>query len=366
MEYLVTNQTYKKHLFSQMTQLIASEHELVAVRYIKLGQQTVRVICYATEVLKQIEQQLTYTLRNGAEHFDATIIAWQEKDIPHFLSKINERFDLRKNLHLRLDMLLCRQFYIRLRENEHLSSTFVEVDDKAGRIRAYDENTKTHYVAWRSTDVADLMKDGHLFVQQLYRICNTPTRHLVHGAVAGISGNGVLFCARGGRGKSTLTVKALIDGFDYVSDDYLLLDSINNQLTASPIYSIITLSAKMYKEMADDFSGEFIAKNARGDKSVYNIAAYHKQFKTYYPIKMLMFPHIVADNKPSVVPMPKGQAITQMIHSTIMQTGDIYNTATVKKLLGFLKNYPCYQINLCPDIAENTQCLRQFLTTIKE
>jgi len=150
-------------------------------------------------------------------------------------------------------MLLCRQFYIRLRENEHLYSTFVEVDDKAGRIRAYDENTKTHYVAWRSTDVADLMKDGHLFVQQLYRICNTPTRHLVHGAVAGISGNGVLFCARGGRGKSTLTVKALIDGFDYVSDDFLSPDAADKSVEPKdePYWGLFTGAVLMRKSLFD-------------------------------------------------------------------------------------------------------------------
>ena len=365
MEYLVTDKAYKKHLFEHMQDLIATEHKSVIVRYLNLGKQIVRILCYTPEILAYIEQQLTYTLQKDVAHYDATVIAWQETDMRHFLGKINERFDLRKNLQLRLDIILCRQFYIRLRENAHISSTLVEVDEKAGRLRAYDENNKTYYVAWKSINIADIMQDGHLFVQQLYHICNTKSRHLVHGAVAGIDNNGVLFCARGGCGKSTLTVKALLDGFDYVSDDYLLLDKTANKLTASPIYSIITLSPKMYDAMRNEFKGEFVANNARGDKYVFNISTYHRQFKTDYPIKMLMFPHIMAVDKPSIVQVSKGKAITQLIHSTIIQTGDIYNTTTVRKLSDFLKNYPCYQINLCPDIEENTRYLRNFLMSHK-
>lgn len=366
MEYLVTNSAYKKHLFEKMYQLVAAEHGAASVRYLCLGNQIVRILCYAPEILQQIDKQLTYIVRESADNFDATIIAWKETDIRHFLGKINEQFDLRRNLRLRLDILLCQQFYIRLRENMHLNSVLVEVDEKVGRIRAYDNDSRTYFVAWRSMDMADLMQDGHLFVQQLYHICNMPTRHLVHGAVAGINGRGVLFGARGGRGKSTLTVKALLDGFEYVSDDYLLLDKTENELTASPIYSIITLSPKMRTTMGSDFIGEYLSENARKDKGVFNIAAYHKQFRTDYPIKMLMFPHIVPDAESSIEPVDKGQTITQLIHSTVLQTGDIYNTETVCKLLNFLKGFSCYQINLCPDIAKNVQCLRQFLTNYKE
>jgi hypothetical protein len=366
MEYLVTNSAYKKHLFEKMYQMIAAEHDTASIRYLWLGNQVVRVLCYAPEILQQIDKQLTYVVRESADNFDATIIAWQEADIRHFLGKINEQFDLRKNMRLRIDILLCQQFYIRLRENMHLNSVLVEVDDGAGRIRAYDNDSKTYFVAWRSMDMADLMQDGHLFVQQFYRICNTPKRHLVHGAVAGLNGVGVLFGARGGRGKSTLTVRALLDGFDYVSDDYLLLDKTDDELTASPIYSIITLSPKMSTIMGTDFVGDYLSENARKDKGVFNIAAYHKHFRINYPIKMLMFPRIVPDAKPSIEPVDKGQTITQLIHSTILQTGDIYNTKTVRKLLNFLKEFPCYQINLCPDISENVQYLRQFLTNYRE
>ena len=364
---MIKNSAYKKQLFAGITKYVEKKYKLAAVRYIRLGYQVIRVLCYAQEILLQMGKQLTYTMSETAKNYDATIIAWQEQDIRHFLGEINEQFDLRKNMRLRLDMLLCRQFYIRIRENTHINSTLVEVDEHAEHIRAYNEDAKTYYVAWRTTTAENLMQDGHLFVQQLYHICNTPTRHLVHGAVVGINGNGVLFCARGGRGKSTLTVKALLDGFEYVSDDYLLLDKTkDDKLTASPIYSIITLSPKMHSLMADEFAGEFIAKNARGDKSVFNIAAYHKQFKSNYPLNMLMFPQIVADNGPNIKPMHKGRAVTQLIHSTITQTDDIYNTSTLRKLLGFLKDLPCYQIDLSSDIAENTRCLRQFLTVFEK
>ena len=74
---------------------------------------------------------------------------------------------------------------------------------------------------------------------------------MVHGDIVGLNDNGVLFCARGQRGKSTLVVLSMIDGFEYVSDDYLTLEKENDKLYAHPIYSIITLSPRMYNELFD-------------------------------------------------------------------------------------------------------------------
>lgn len=364
MEYVISSAQQKRDFFDFIKGRIKNNEIPSAVKYICFNNVTVRVLCYTEQIILLLKQQFTYVLRDNADKFDATVVVWEEPEPRYFLAPFGAQFDPRKNIQLRLDNVLFRNFYIRIRENPNSNSVFAEVDENAGKISACDLLENTYYVGLKSFATEDIIKWGHLFVHQLYKICSTPTTHLVHGAVIGLNGNGVLLCARGGGGKSTLTVNALLNGFEYVSDDFLILQKESGSLYASPIYSIITLSPKMYSAMYERFQGKFISDNSRLDKYVFNIAAYHKQFQDKYPIKMCMSLSICPNLKePKIIVGNKGPAITRLIHSTISQNGDIYNTTTVKKLLDFIKPLPSYHINLCPDIEKNTQCLRKFLTS---
>ena len=364
MEYIIGSENQKRNFFAY-TEKYVSNFSPLSVKYICLNNITVRVLCRTEDILPLLKQQFTYTLKNTAEKYDATIAVWHEKEPRYFLAHFDEQFDPRKNIRLRLDNVLFKNFYIRIRENINSGSVFAEIDENAGKIGIYDFANKTFYIGLKSFANEDIIKWGHLFVQQLYRICSSAATHLVHGAVVGIKGNGVLFCARGGGGKSTLTVNALLNGFDYVSDDFLILQKENNSLYASPIYSIITLSPKMYATMYDKFDGKFISNNSRLDKYVFNIAHYHRQFYDKYPIKMCMSLNICNIKEPEISACNIGPAATRLIHSTIKQNADTYNTSAVKKLSDFVKYLPCYQFNLCPDIEKNTQYLRNFLTSEK-
>ena len=366
MEYVIGSPQQKKDFFDFINRRIKDNGVPLTLKYICLNNVTVRVLCYTEKILLLLKQQFTYVLRDNADKFDATIVVWEEPEPRYFLAPFSAQFDPRKNIQLRLDNVLFHKFYVRIRENMNGNSTFMEIDENTGSINAYDAQKNTYYIGSKSVLDDDIIKIKwcHLFVLQLYRICATPTTHLVHGAVIGLNGNGILLCARGGGGKSTLSVNALLDNFEFVSEDFLVLQKEKGNLYASPIYSVINLSPKMYAAMYERFQGKFISNNTRLDKYVFNIAAYHKQFRDKYPIKMCMSLSICPNMKePEIIAGNIGPAITRLIHSTISQNEDIYNTTAVKKMLDFIKPLPCYHINLCPDIDKNTQCLRNFLTS---
>ena len=171
-----------------------------------------------------------------------------------------------------------------------------------GFFIANDYETNNYYYGIKDLAPEEFIKEGHVFVQFINNIIKTPTSNLAHGAVIGLNGNGILICARGQRGKSTLSVLSMMRGFEYVSDDYLMLhQNDKGELLSSPIYSIITLSPEMYNRLYDDMEGSrFISNNARKDKYVFNISNFHKQFRKNYPIKICMFPEIVSDPEPSI------------------------------------------------------------------
>lgn len=365
MDFVVSDIKQRRRLFEFMADKIYRSSDFMAVRYLELTGYCVRVIIFSEEVLQQIEQHLSYVLRMTAAKYDATVVIFKEVNTVSFWAEASEQFDLRRSQKLRLDFVFARGFYLNFLTDNRVSSSFMTVDNNRGLINAYDEEHNTVYFGARDLRPEEFIKYGHALIKPLYRFSSLPNRHLVHGAAVGVNGTGALICARGQRGKSTLTVNALLHGFDYVADDYLLLDREGDKLFASPIYSIITLSPYMYQRMYNDFKGKFVSTNARFNKYVFNIEAYHKQFKEHYPIKVCLFPNICADKEPSIVPFKKGRAIAQMIHSTINQNSDDYHTKTVKKLVDFLMPFEFYQINLCLDIDKNTQCLYDFLKTYK-
>lgn len=332
----------------KILEYIKSNNSYEKILYLDLGVKVVRLVCYCDKFIPHIKRQLTYSLRENSEKYDATIVLWHEPELEKIYSH--------------------KELFRFIADDEPLDDfyDFVVYDTT---IRFYIPETETYYHGMKNLDLEGFAQEGHAFVQLLYKILKTENTNLVHGACVGLDDKGILFCARGQRGKSTLTVLSLLDGFEYVSDDYLTLEKNGENLYAYPIYSIITLSPRMYDEMYDKLDGtRFISNNARKDKYIINISNFHNRFKSKYPIKLCMFPEIVSDSKPSIClcsQQEKGRAVTHIIHSTVLQMMDMFDADMMKKLIGMLNGFEFYKINLCNDIYKNVECLRKFLREYK-
>ncbi len=373
--------------YLQKTQnYIKENHPLVCDKYVRLGSKVVKLACHSQEFIPLIKKQLSYVLQDHEENCGATVILWREKDCAAFIkSLVEDHFKTR----IRLQRLIFkndnfdfeivdqvdeqRQIISKVSFIDGVIKNFEVIDSSyskhnpvirvygvGGIITIYDQRTNTYFYGVNDLNPEEFIKQGHIFVQIFNKIAKTENTALVHGAVVGIDNKGVLMCARGQRGKSTLAVLAMMRGFDYVSDDYLVLEQEGSELYSYPIYSIITLSPRMYNELYDDLKGKFVSNNARRDKYVIDVQNYHDAFRDKYPIKVCLFPQIVDDATPSIVPCKKGRAIAQLVHSTIIQLEDKHDIKTIKKLISFIKDFDFYQINLCADIQANVECLRKF------
>ena len=346
--------------------LYLSSKEQKFIKYVDLGCTVVRLVGYSDEFLPHIEKQLTFVLRDSAPKYDATLILWKETDFDNLIPKVSQKFNPRTNMRLRIDMLYKKNTSLDwlsiIDKNFSKTKPLIEIQRLRGFFIGNDYETNTYYYGVKNLEPEEFIKEGHLFVQFFNNILKTPVSNLAHGAVIGLNGNGILMCARGQRGKSTLAVLSMIKGFEYVSDDYLILHKKENELLSSPIYSIITLSPKMYNELYDYLDGSrFVSNNARKDKYVFNISNFHDRFRMNYPIKICLFPEIVTDKEPSIHPCEKGRAICQLIHSTLMQTQDLNDNKTVKKMMDMVKDFEFYKFNLCHNIEKNTEFLRDFM-----
>ncbi|MDR1946374.1 MAG: hypothetical protein LBQ51_04320, partial [Desulfovibrio sp.] len=281
------------------------------VKYLDLGTHIVRLVNYSREFTPHVEKQLTYVLKDDAPRYDATLVIWRETDIASLSAGLEDRCNPKRNPRLRVQQLATGHIPDWELENlRHLivfderysrHHPLINVDIWARIVSAHNPETSTYYYGVENLEPEEFIKQGHIFVQTFNKILKTPSTALVHGALVGLDGKGILFCARGQRGKSTLAVRAMLDGFDYVSDDYLVLGRDATGLYAWPIYSIITLSPMMYGDMYYALDAKFVSNNARKDKYVFNIAAYHHRFARRHPVALCMFTQIVPDSEPGIV-----------------------------------------------------------------
>ena len=344
------------HLRSFLEPLMADAESF----YIQVGGiKTVRVLSCDPEAAPMIRRQLAWSLTEPVPSPDATLVLWREKVDASFHQRVLgigvEDDGSGDNL------------ILALREGDGIQP-FGEVSYENHTANLTDGDCSFYCV--ESFAAEEWIKEGHLFVHWLYRLADTPTSHLVHGACIGLDGQGILLCARGQRGKSTLAVTAMLRGFKYVSDDYLILEKSAEALAASPIYSIITLSPRMYTALYDDLDkARFVCNNARKDKYVFDISGYGSALRRAYPVRLCIFPEIEPSLTQAVIEpcsaVQKGRAITHLVHSTVLQMQAQGDAGTVRKLIAMLQDLPFYSMRLCPDIYANVETLREFLLSCR-
>ena len=324
----------------KLLEYIENKSQKPTTLYVDLAIKTVRIICYQDEFIPHLKKQLTYTLSEGAPKYDATIVIWQEDNI--------------------LGLYEDESLYY---ENNDLSKgiTYITFSYTKSAITLYAPENEIYFYGVKYNEPEEFT---HIFSKIFSMILKTEKTNLVHGACAGLNNQGILMCARSGGGKSTLSILSLLEGFEYVSDDLLTLEKEGENLYAYPIYSVITLSPKMYNEMYDKLEGARFVSNhsAQKNKYVLNIKNLHGQFRKKYPIKFGLFLEFTKEENPSLTKCTqaeKGNAITRLVHSTVFQMMDREDTQEIKKLIGMLNGLKFYKISLCNNIYKNVECLRK-------
>ena len=364
----IKSDTERKQYLSALDSYIKKNNMEECSLFVQLGSKVVRIICYSSDFIPHIEKQLTYTLREPTDNFEATLIVWNETDFPALhdsFSSANPHLKMKE----RIQQLVAKKYnainkdpivFLFMDNDYSLHDPLIFGDEVNGIIRAINNETNTYYYGIKNLEPEEFIKHGHIFVQQFNKIVKTDTAGLVHGALVGVNNRGVLICAYGNKGKSTLSILSMLNGMDYVSDDYLILEKEGDKLYSYPIYSIVTLTPFMYNKLYSEFQGKFISNNARKNKYVFNIENYHNKFCTKYPVEICLLPEIVGGDTPTIVECNKGRPITQLVNSTIRQMGDRHDIRTVQKLMGFVKNFKFYQLNLSDDIRANVKCFKEF------
>ena len=338
---------------------------------------TVRIVVTDKQALGLIDRELRWVMTDPVPDPGATVYLIQDDNVDDFFVRVMGMHQLK----------------------EIGDFNLISVSDESGKLYGGDAGTRPIYYPYaqhnreeRTIHIADgddyyfvtesyrpedWIQKGHIAVQLLFRALNTRSNScLVHGACVGLEGKGILMCARGNMGKSTLAVTAMLDGFEYVSEDYLVLEKEESGgLFASPVYSIITLSPRMYNNLYDKMDmARFVGISHFKGKYVFDMYSCQDRLRRHYPVRACLFPEISPEaTEPSVVPLnlaEKGRAITHIAHSTLFQMWSKglkqkqNDQETIIKIIGMVRDMDFYKIILTPDIHSNAECLRSFVLSL--
>ena len=314
------------------------KRDSVITKYLDLGIKIVRLQIAYKEFLPHLELYFSCSLKDNVDRYDETIYVWKD-DIQAYIS---EQYNKSKWISV-----------------SHQNQLYIRIDLENKIINVENPEEKKYYFIAEDFSYDFLSKQGHLFVKSISQIVRTSDSALVHSAAVGIDNKGILICAMGGSGKSTLSVSCLMNEFQYVSDDYLILNKVNNDLYAHPIYSMITLSEQIYKQMGS-LKSRFMCNNYNNTKYVLNISDYDNVI-TKLPVRAVVFPKICNVEEPTVEKTNKNRAVTQLVYSTALQMDKDKDAQYIKLLISFVKDLEFYQINLSKDLDKNVKILKQFV-----
>ncbi|MBQ6592131.1 MAG: hypothetical protein IJH98_04495 [Solobacterium sp.] len=224
-----------------------------------------------------------------------------------------------------------------VRDNRH-RETFVCFPAGEGFPRAYANKPFVNEMQW--------------WLQDRYLI--------MHAAAVGIDGTGALITAPSGQGKSTLALACLLEGMDYLAEDYVLINR-GGPLKGYPIFAtgnMTTDSLRLIPEMEKNI----LYFDDERQKYLVDLTPYTEQFRDGMLLKCIIYPHLTDDDVPSIERSTSVHPFVSAVTAAAKQIKSQKQTSDSFRLLfRRLKDLPAYEMRLTPDVRKNAAALKQFL-----
>ncbi|WP_141500881.1 hypothetical protein [Paenibacillus luteus] len=228
---------------------------------------------------------------------------------------------------------------------------------RSTEMEGADYIRKTYYFCRQAgTDYDDCML-GHPLIRCFYFWAEQESLLILHSAAVGFNHKGVLISARGGAGKSTLSVSCLLEGLDFVADDYVMMREVGER-KALPLYTMVGLNSDMYQILKPNMP-VIKTEEKRNGKKFFDASAY--PFQEELPIKAILCPTVTEGSEPMIVPTDRGSVLVKLVHSSVSQIGGRRDTEMVKRMMDRLKDLPVYEFRLSKDLKKNVTVLQHFM-----
>ncbi len=200
--------------------------------------------------------------------------------------------------------------------------------------------------------------ENHLLMKLFNYIFDEPNFAVVHGAVVGHNGCGILITGMSGYGKSTLSAHCMARGLQFVGDDRIALCKNSDGLFANPIYTTISLGDNIPSQLQ-------ITDTVRPTNSTKDILILDKsQISENIKITAVLEPQKSNCKTPEIIDTKPGHVITRMcmdfstfnvLTPSKNQIGDWH------KIFDLMTGISFYNIKLSESISDNVSAIINFI-----
>ena len=223
-----------------------------------------------------------------------------------------------------------------------------------------DYERERYYQCREPFDDTDYIIHGHSMAPLLSRWAIRNDLLFLHSACIGVDGKGVMLSARGGGGKSTLAVSCMGNGFDFVSDDYIVVNQ-KGPLVAKPVYSVIGINQDVAAVLKPQLP-ILRTEPKRGDKLY--LKAPDDLIKDSLPVNAIISPNVCDAEKPEIVRTDPGPVLVRVIETSAKNMQSFRDSNVYRTIAQRLMGVPVYEFRLTRDLFKNRDYLRDFI--IKE
>jgi hypothetical protein len=172
---------------------------------------------------------------------------------------------------------------------------------------------------------------------------------LAHAAVVEKSGRGVLLTGRGGSGKSTTTVAAVLSGMRTCGDDFVMVDLAASGAIAYSLYDTVKLDEASLQRFAELRPKVANPQRAAGQKARVHLGdLMPDRLLESVPLIAIVQPVITDDAQPSLRKVDPGVVLRALAPSTLfLLRGE--ETILADKLAQLVRALPAWQLRLTRD-----------------
>lgn len=183
---------------------------------------------------------------------------------------------------------------------------------------------------------------------------------LIHGAAVGVDGTGVILTARGGSGKSTTALACLLEGMNYVGDDYLVL----GMEPVPTVYSMYSSGKLDAKSMARFPQLQSVISNAefldREKALLFLNEKFAENIKSQVSVKSVLIPKITGEAATRFRKASAMEALVALAPTTISQL-PLAKQNALKALKSFVQSVPCHHLELGTDFSRIPEAISRFI-----
>lgn len=233
----------------------------------------------------------------------------------------------------------------------------------AGHWQFFDRRSRTALLAIRRRDDLppwDTSAPLRLPLQWLFEEWGL---RVVHAATVGVAGKGAVLFGRGGAGKSGTTLAALSVGMSSVGDDYVALRLLGSP-AALPLYNCVKQDLPGLERVPGlrDALKE-LTPNWRGKYEFDPRMVFPGALVDEMALHAVILPRIAQRPEPSIERVNSSVALLALLSSNL-QYSLTDTDGGMGQLASFLRQLPCYQMNLSTSAQQNGLSLRSFLADL--